>query len=151
MVRPTCIGYRTRKVVSLFRAVFMSRNYPYLLDKMEGERPEEDIPLLERDETEEDNEGYVETSFIGQERQEQLDWDDYNGPEAVSFEELDLKGDPQKFLEQKRKVTRIFLFKLFDEQYDPRFGDKQKELFNRVELKTTSVNGETMLLLTETW
>ena len=130
--------------VNLFRASLTSQNYACLLDKMESERPEEEIPLLERDETGEDNEGYEHTSFIEQERE--LDWDDYIGPKAVSFEELDLKGDPQKFLEQKKKVTRIFLFKLFDKQYDPRFGDKQKELFNRLELKKLPLTSGGMMV-----
>ena len=44
------------------------------------------------------------------------------------------------------KAKRIFLYKLFDKQLGPSYGDKCKNLFGRLELKTTGINGEDMLL-----
>ena len=73
------------------------------MDKMEPERPEEETPLLERQGPEEDNKGFQETSFIQQERQDQFDWDEIHSSNPVMFEEVDMRNDPQKFLEQKGK------------------------------------------------
>ena len=44
------------------------------------------------------------------------------------------------------KAKRIFLYKIFDKQLSPSYSEKCKNLFNRLELKTTGVNGEDMLL-----
>ena len=109
-------------------------------------RPEEEIPLLEHEEIGEDNQGYEETSFIEEQRQDTLDWDSYTGNDPVLFENINLNNDPEEFIRQKTKATRVFFYKLFDEQYDPKFGDTQKQLFNRLDIKTTGINGEAMLL-----
>ena len=44
------------------------------------------------------------------------------------------------------RSKRIFLYKLYDKQLSSSYGQKCKELFNRLELRTTGVNGEDMLL-----
>ena len=56
----------------------------------------------------------------------------------------DMPADKQ--LEGIDKSKRIFLYKLYDKQLSPSYGGKCKILFNRLELQTTGVNGEDILL-----
>ena len=105
---------------------------------------EENIPLEEKNEWEEDEEGYfLETSFGG--RHEPFYDDPNDEPQSLIFYPWsEVPAETQ--LKEIEKAKRIFLYKIFDKQLSPSYSDKCKNLFNRLELKTTGVNGEDMLL-----
>ena len=101
----------------------------------EANNMEENIPLEEKNKWGEDEEGYfLKTSFYPNDEPQSLISDPWSEVPA----ETQLRGI--------EKAKRIFLYKLFDKQLAPSYGDKCKNLFNRLELKTTGVNGEDMLL-----
>ena len=102
---------------------------------------EENIPLEERNEWQEDEEGYfLETSFGGTDEPFFDDPDDE--PQSLIFDPWsEVPADAQ--LKGIEKAKRIFLYKIFDKQLSPSYSEN---LFNHLELKTTGVNGEDMLL-----
>ena len=115
------------------------------MDPMLETNKTEDIPLQEGKGWEDkDGEGrFLETSFIN-------DYEPFFGDPSDELQSLifhpwsEVPAEDQ--LQNIEKSKRIFLYKLFDKQLSPSYGEKCKILFNRLELKTTGVNGKDMLL-----
>ena len=103
----------------------------------------EEIPLEEREVSEEDEFHDAETSFG-----ELSDlWEDLrdDDPVPIVLSDLDFKpgGGVDHILKEVKRVKRIFLLKLFDKQLDPSYGEKTSSLFNRLSVKYQRDGGGT--------
>ena len=103
---------------------------------------EEEFPLEERSKyEEEENDEYFETSF----GEEPFFDDPSEELHPLIFDPLS-KEPLENQLKGIEKAKRIFLYKLFDKQLSPSYGEKCKNLFSRLELKTSGPNGQDQLL-----
>ena len=103
---------------------------------------EEEFPLEEKNEREDEEEGYFETFFGGNE--EPFFDDPSQELRSLIFDPLS-EEPVENQLKGMEKAKRIFLFKLFDKQLSPSYGEKCKNLFSRLELKTSGPNGQDQL------